>query len=122
MSSAVCSCHNRPLDDDGRCPLCDHFDALDDERRKKNVDKPIEWKIQLMKQKTGSKKYLVRKCQGSYDLDEATVSYTWSSHAGPDPFGPRVYSNQKWSCSCGMPDCIHVIQVKENGKRRRRST
>ena len=116
---AVCGRHNRPLVD-GHCPVCDHFAALDAEARAKNTGKPIEWRVQLMKQKTGMKKYLVRKCQGSCDLDEATVRYTWASHAGPDPFGPRVYSNQKWECSCGELDCIHIIQARESQRKKKR--
>ena len=113
-----CGYHNRPLID-GRCPTCDHFAALDAESRTENAGKPIEWRIQLVKQATGMKRWLVRKCQGSCDLDEATVRYTWSSHAGEDPFGPRVYSNQAWSCSCGQADCIHILRAKEFQRRRR---
>ena len=116
----MCEYHNRPLLD-GRCPTCDQFTALLAEKRAKNAGKPIEWRIQLLKQAKGVKKWLVRKCQGSCDLDEATVYYTWSSRPGPDPVDqPRIYSNQKWTCSCGEGNCIHIMRAKEYQKVNRR--
>ncbi|MCK9571165.1 hypothetical protein M0R72_19605 [Candidatus Pacearchaeota archaeon] len=99
---------------DGVCVPCKERAEEDARHLAANAHFPKEWHVCLHPikgKRTGQRNYNVWLKQGAYVHEDRSVRYSWHSRPTEDPLR-RTYSDQKWECSCGQPDCAHIDIVK----------